>query len=1351
MSLPLRVSFLLLAFVAPAAAGQVYVPEDLEDWREWVLKDQEYRDCPFYFDRRAAARGDFVCAWPGRLQLDVGATGGRFEQQWTLHAEQQWITLPGSIEYWPEQVTVNDRPVEVMARNNQPSIRLAPGTYRVEGRFGWDQRPGLLRIPAQSGLLSLSIDGRAVARPDVRGDSVFLAARDGETAVADSLRVLVHRLVADDVPLRLSTQLRIDVSGSVREEVLGPLLPEGFVPLSLHSRLPVRLESDGKLRLQVRPGNWIVQLEARAPGVPDAVARPQHDDGLPDDEIWSYRGNDRLRVTVAEGAVPVDPAQAEVPRDWANLPAFRVARGEGIRISERSRGATLEGNQLTLNRVMWLDFDGDGYVVQDDVGGTMRSAWRLDMAGPFSLLSATEEGDSLLITEGAEGRTGVELRRTAVALNALGRSDTRGAMPVTGWDERFVSVRAALNLPPGHKLLAAPGVDRALGSWIHEWQLLDFFLLLIITIAVWRLFNPVAGCVALLALTLSFHEPFAPTWLWLNLLVAIALLRVAPPGRLRTAVRVYQLASAAVLLLALLPFVAGQLRVAIYPQLEPQASHHAVLERGRVSAYDQEAMVESRVVEEVMAVARQQADAKSVASPGLVSAPREFARYAPNTVLQAGAGIPAWRWNTHVLEWSGPVDETQQMRLVVLGRWAVTLWRTVDVLLLLLLATVLAAEIAGRRWNLPGGFSVGGGKTAGKAAGAAAAVVAVAFLAAAPEAQAELPSEELLQQLQQRLLEPPDCIPRCAEIAMASVSVDGDAIGMRLGIHAMEAVAIPLPGSSQGWRVDAALVDGGSNARIVRGADASLWLWVPAGTHEVTLRGKTPAVDSVEIPFPAPPRVIEVQSDGWLVTGIKDRRLLSGSLQLERLRDAGDTDIARWESSRFPAFAEIERTVAMSVDWQVTTTVERVAPAAGALTLEVPLLPGESIVSGEFEVAAGHVLVSMRPQQRNVSWTSTLPMESPLQLAAADGAPWKETWNFVIGNIWNAEFDGVPESNSGDTAEGLRVASFDPRGGEQLTMTASRPEAIAGSTLAFDAARLDVQHGARSSDVKLSLEYRSTRGARHVIGLPDGAELTGVSIDGKAQTLRAEDGRLTLPIQPGAHSVVIDWRSAGAMGLRTTTPLVDVGAPVSNINLSFTRPHDRWLLGTTGPKLGPAVLYWPELAVLVLFAFILGRIGLAPLGMPQWLLLGLGFSTFNWPVFGLVAAWLLAFGIRERWQSSLTGTWFNAMQVVSGALTVFALLAIVVALPQGLLGTPDMHVAGQNSWGNVLGWFADSSETLLPVASVFTLPLWTYKLLILAWALWLSFALLRWLPWVWRCFSSEGLWFSPRDGDKEDK
>ncbi len=34
----------------------------------------------------------------------------------------------------------------------------------------------------------------------------------------------------------------------------------------------------------------------------------------------------------------------------------------------------------------------------------------------------------------------------------------------------------------------------------------------------------------------------------------------------------------------------------------------------------------------------------------------------------------------------------------------------------------------------------------------------------------------------------------------------------------------------------------------------------------------------------------------------------------------------------------------------------------------------------------------------------------------------------------------------------------------------------------------------------------------------------------------------------------------------------------------------------------------------------------------------------------------------------------------------------MTSLPQGLLGTPDMHVAGYGSYGNVLRWFADRSD-----------------------------------------------------------
>ena len=619
----------------------------------------------------------------------------------------------------------------------------------------------------------------------------------------------------------------------------------------------------------------------------------------------------------------------------------------------------------------------------------------------------------------------------------------------------------------------------------------------------------------------------------------------------------------------------------------------------------------------------------------------------------------------------------------------------------------------------------------------------IAFLSTSPTADAQMPDAELLRQLEQRLLEPPDCVPRCAEIASANVQVEGDTISMSLSVHALESVAIPMPGSPQGWRPNAALVDGAADARVLRANNGTYWLFVTPGRHTVTLRGPVPATDSLEIPFETPPRVISVNAEGWFIAGIKDRRLLSGSLQFTRLQTEEGGDTVRWETSRFPTFARVERLVELDLDWRVRTTVYRVAPAQGALTLEVPLIDGETIVSGDFTVTDGTVLVSMDPQQRAVSWTSNLPLKSPLTLRAPSDAPWSEAWRVAVGNIWNAEFDGLPESNTGADVSEVRIAEFDPRAGEQLVISAGRPEASAGSTLAFDAVTLAVDYGNNSSDVRMGLRYRATRGAQHVVRLPGDAELTGVSIDGREQTLRAEDGELTLPILPGEHSIEVAWRANGGMGLRTITPEVDLGAPASNIELSLSRTDNRWLLATTGPQLGPAVLYWPELAALILFALILGRIGIAPLTTRHWLLLGLGFSTFSWSVLALVAAWLLACGLREKIKPDDLNWWrFNFLQVAIGGLTVFALLAIVTTLPQGLLGMPDMHIAGHQSYGTELGWFADRSDSVLPLASAITVPMWIYKVLILAWALWLSFALLRWLPWVWQRFSSEGFWRS---------
>jgi hypothetical protein len=258
--------------------------------------------------------------------------------------------------------------------------------------------------------------------------------------------------------------------------------------------------------------------------------------------------------------------------------------------------------------------------------------------------------------------------------------------------------------------------------------------------------------------------------------------------------------------------------------------------------------------------------------------------------------------------------------------------------------------------------------------------------------------------------------------------------------------------------------------------------------------------------------------------------------------------------------------------------------------------------------------------------------------------------------------------------------------------------------------------------------------------VPDDAEILSVTIDGRSEPLRAANGELSLPILPGEHEVNVRWRQDLPLGVVAKTPGVDLGAAAGNIELALELPQSRWILLTRGPQLGPAVMYWSELAMLLVAALILGRIPLTPLRTRHWLLLGLGFSTFSWAALAIVAGWLLVAGAKSRWPGSPSWWRFNLVQLFVAAMTIAALAAIVVTVPAGLLGLPDMHIAGNGSWGNSLKWFADRSASALPMASVLTLPLWVYKLLVLAWALWLSFALLRWLPWVWSCLVSQGLW-----------
>jgi hypothetical protein len=112
--------------------------------------------------------------------------------------------------------------------------------------------------------------------------------------------------------------------------------------------------------------------------------------------------------------------------------------------------------------------------------------------------------------------------------------------------------------------------------------------------------------------------------------------------------------------------------------------------------------------------------------------------------------------------------------------------------------------------------------------------------------------------------------------------------------------------------------------------------------------------------------------------------------------------------------------------------------------------------------------------------------------------------------------------------------------------------------------------------------------------------------------------------------------------------------------------------------------------------------------------------------------------------ATLSPAKFNSLQMGLAALTLLALTVLIAAVPRGLLGLPDMHVAGNGSGAWNLSWFVDQSAGVLPHGGVLSVSLWVYKLAMLAWALWLANALIGWLRWGFAAWTHGGYWH-PRE------
>jgi hypothetical protein len=249
-----------------------------------------------------------------------------------------------------------------------------------------------------------------------------------------------------------------------------------------------------------------------------------------------------------------------------------------------------------------------------------------------------------------------------------------------------------------------------------------------------------------------------------------------------------------------------------------------------------------------------------------------------------------------------------------------------------------------------------------------------------------------------------------------------------------------------------------------------------------------------------------------------------------------------------------------------------------------------------------------------------------------------------------------------------------------------------------------------------------------------------VSTDGQDLAVSLQDGELVIPVAPGAHVSQVIWNEPRGVSMKWTSSQLELGAATSNLELQVTMPDSRWVLGSFGPRLGPAVLYWGQLLVFLAAALIVSRLPAAPFPFRDWLLLGLGLSMVSWTSLVVFVVWAFAMAWRNRFDDLRKLNNADGIQLMLAFLTVIAIGGVVMAIPQALLGQPDMQIRGWSSHGNFLSWFHDRSSSAIPEVSVISLSIWAYKAAMLAWALWLSVALVRWLRWGWEAWSRGGHW-----------
>ena len=1374
------------------AENDIYVPESLEPWVDWVLEENPHISCPV----RATDGVRLNCIWVRETNISVvrgESYGVTFELSVHAFAEST-LQLPYSESFKPQNLQLDGQRVALGGGNAAPEVIVPTGSHVLEGELVWteESEPRFLEIP-RSGIVRLTINDKKVEHPSLQGGGSRLWFTNEITEATepsdapDTQVIRVYRHFIDEIPQTLTTHIKITVTGNPRILEFGRVITDEYEITNIASRWPAILSREGNLVVQVTPGSNDVQIDARATDQLDTFSYHKASELWPEVEYWGIDPRHQLRVIRMEGPLRTDLSQINAPRSMRQLTGFLLTEEDELKIIEEQRGSTQSyASSFDVFKDIWLNFRGDSFTVADAIGTEIASTQRVTSSIPLGEVRV--DGVSRMISSyddsSGEQLASIHLKPGDSHLSTTSRISRSDPLPPNPWSIEADNLNARLHLPPGWMLMWSQGIDEVEDSWLSKWGIWDVFVVSLLLSLVWGLGGWKWTAVVAGAVLISYQIDQAPTIGWIVLAgMCYAVKAIKHVSLNKIANLSYWIVFAVVASICVFHATIS-VRNALHPQL---ATTNNTFEKQLVSTIssiaprdlflresiagldqffksvpsqfrsgsisesasidslrdsEREALVTtgSRLLASDQKTLAKNYSADEIEEMGVSDLADFFRRTVSNfnsttpIAIQTGPGRPNWQWQTIALNWQGPVAQDQKMSLVLLSPWMTRLlYGTSALATLLVLMYFLYLKVPG---------VINCVKTVLPRVSGVASFLLLIMLCNPQDVRADIPDADLLEELENRLLALPDCLSECAYLEEATVTASDDVLTLSMVVHAEDRVAIPLPNENSTWNlVD--LRQGTDQLPLLR-ERSRLYTLLDEGVHTIVLTANIKDLDQFDVDFELLPGHLEIEAPEWRVEGlvygqVGDRKLTFSRVSVvgsdSSSPTAGNIDRLNTAPLEITPYVSVVRQINLTYEPTVTTRVTRVAPYTGEITVRIPLLPMELVTTSKLSVEDERMVVTLKASQQTILWESKLEVASTLTLTAPPIEDRSERWSILGSDFWSYSHEGIdPIETSND------YTMFIPRSNEILQIGIQQQTPMQGESITIERVTATHTVDPQSTTTSLTLKILASQPGDLEVTLPEDARVESLLFAGEIHSLPSSN-EVLVPIRPGQQDYSLDWMTSAGASFMYKPPSVSLSQSAINARTNIQFPENRWIIWLAGSSLGATVAFWSILIGVLLAAVAISRIPGIALTTRDAVILTIGATLIHIAVLVYAGIWFIAIWLKSRTKEEITRRWlYRIGQILLCAITLVVLIVLLRTIPAALTNDPNMYITGYQTSNEQFVWFSDQITASLPTPWIISLPMWIYFTLILVWVMWLVFTLLKWARVWWQTLKSPVLW-----------